>query len=215
MIACEVTKSGQQQKVTLSLPEATGWSDRFPRVRTDNGVTIVWWDLDGNQPIEKVKWDARKKLLKLPIPFAKPVEDVGPQKGAEPVGVSISVPPSTTAVVLGTLRVSQTSADRIKYAIAQLNEYLAKQTRMPSNPTGESLWEDLMREFQANFSPEAVSKLDQAIQQLGAEIDTRLDALRENVAAIEEARSRIDFLRGLRQKWSGPAEAQGPSDIGM
>ena len=220
MIACEVTGKGEQRKVVLTIPENSGWQDRFPKARADNGVTVLWWDFDKSKPIEKLKWDSRNKLLKLPIPFATEAkqEELKPKKtaaGVEVPGICIKVPPSTSPVPLGTLRVSKKSADLIAYAIGKLNEYIKYNKRgSGASPEGDDLWADLLKTTREKFSPEAVQKLGEAIEQLGAEIDLRLDAISEQVAAIATARSRIDFLRGLRQKWSIPGSTE-PSDIDM
>lgn len=210
MIKCEVLASGKQQKVTLTLPEHTQWSDRFPRLRADNGVTIIWWDLETNQPFETAKWDARKKLLKLPIPLAKAVPPKGTRQSDS--GISICVPPNDNPVVLGSICVSKASAALIEYAVGRLNEYVTKRPMLPSNPEGNDLWSELLD--CVDVSPEAVAKLKEVIQQLGAEIDNRLDEMFSQMAAIQKARSRIDFLSSLTDKWSIPKPPDEPSMLG-
>jgi hypothetical protein len=205
MIKCEVTGEGKRRKVVLTLPEYSGWFDRFPKVRADNGVIVEWWDFDANKPLENLKWDTKSSTLTLPIPFARERDKME--------GVRINVPPSTVPVVLGTLRVSEISANRIYYAIAKMNEYVSESSRFTYNgdrftyngdsyPEGMDLLSELVGDSRKKYSSESVAKLGEVIDQLEAEIYTRLDTVSEQMSAIQDARRKIGFLRELQQKWT-------------
>jgi hypothetical protein len=199
MIKCEVTGEGKRRKVVLTLPEYSGWSGRFPKVRADNGVIVEWWDFDANKPLEKLKWDTKSSTLTLPIPFAREW-DKGENFKME--GVRINVPPSTVPVVLGTLRVSEISANRIYYAIAKMNEYVGESYNGDSYPEGMDLLSELVGDSRKKYSSESVAKLGEVIDQLEAEIYTRLDTVSEQMSAAQDARRKIGFLRELQQRWT-------------
>jgi len=217
MIDCQVSGKGRERRVTLTLKANSPWSDRYPKVRTPDDVTVTWWDCENLQPISKLSWSAKKKLLQLPIPLgdgssAKMLLGEVDRSVGGPVAI-IRVPGQPEDVRLGVIRCSVKSAELIQQAIVKVNEYLrAKSGACCGLDEPVSVSEGLVTESGGGIA--AARKIAEEVESLGSENDRLLDEMKAKMEAIQTARERIDFLMDLKRKWEVPGTAE-PSDIGL
>ena len=232
MLTCDVVPSGKVYKATLTVFDEDGFDNRYPSFRLENGVKIQWWDFETGKPIEKLKWEFKKKLLLLPIPgspgsLESRIEELKELSGvrlesnpkssrpvvSNPDIIKISVPTIEEELILGTLRMGKKSLSLLKDSVALFNKGMKYSNQKPKVETGV-IFDEMYAPAEDKVEPDFNAKFEEEINKLQVEVEHHMDKMSSHMAAVNETRKRISFLVEMRKSWEVPPIDDFFSDIG-